>query len=334
MSLGTSAEGSHTHSILQSRTVPERFQLWAAEHSLVVLAILLVLMIVAAGVAIPGFFALRQVPVLLSTVAILGVFGAGQQMPILTGGIDLSNTAVATAAGFVSAILVSHQAEAIIAALGFGVLVGVINGLFIGYFQISALIVTLGMQGILTGGIDVYTASANEKTVPPAFLIHLGSLRYWGYLPAIAIVWAAVCVGVFFVLERTKFGKLVYAVGSNPEACRLAGVNTNLILLVVYAIAGLLAAAAGLLLAGFSSAVFATSASNYLLPTIAVVVIGGTSILGGSGSFVGTILGTLIVSVLDVLLTLINAVGTGEDIVFGAVIIGLAWIYGWTEFSA
>jgi ribose transport system permease protein len=293
-----------------------------------VLAVLLVLLFGFASVFIHGFFAEREIPVVLSTVTILGLFAIGQQLPLLTAGIDLSATALAVAAGFVAAGFSNRGgAIAIAAALAFGLLVGLANGAGVGFLRVHPLIMTLGMSGVLVGGVLVYTSTASQITsTPPNLLLHLGEAQIGGVVPTMIVVWVAVCVLVALLL-RTRLGDLIYAVGSNQEACRLAGIRVPLVQLAVYGIAGVIFALAGLLFAGYASAVIEGSADVYLLPSIATVVLGGTSIFGGFGRVSGTVLATLLVAILQTVLILVNAVGAGEDLLFGIVLLVVIWAF-------
>jgi ribose/xylose/arabinose/galactoside ABC-type transport system permease subunit len=146
-------------------------------------------------------------------------------------------------------------------------------------------------------------------------------------VPYNVLVWAAVAVVVIVGLRRTGLGRMLYAVGDNPVAARLAGVRTWQVLLAAYTLRGLFAALAGILIAGQTGAVDLRLAQEFLLPSVAAAVIGGTSIFGGTGSYSGTILGALILSVLNTMLTFLNAPQSMKQVVFGLIVLGLAWLY-------
>ena len=131
----------------------------------------------------------------------------------------------------------------------------------------------------------------------------------------------------FLGLRYSGFGRMIYAVGDNPVATRLAGVRNWQVLLAVYALCGLLSAMAGILLVGFNNAADTQIGAPFLLPSVAAVVIGGTSIFGGVGGYSGTILGAIILVVLDSLLTLLDASQAVKQILYGLIILGLAWLY-------
>lgn len=294
----------------------------------VVLVALLVLLFAGASVFVPGFFAKQELPVGLVTVTVLGLFAIGQQLPILTAGIDLSSTALAIGAGFVAAAFTTRGAALVIAAgLGFGLLVGLANGVGVGFLRVHPLIMTLGMSGVLEGAELVYTSRASETgSTPPNLLLRLGQARIGGEVPTMIVI-LVIVAAVIALLLRTRLGDLIYATGSNPEACRLAGIRVPLIQLTVYAVAGVIFAGAGLIFVGYASAITEGSADVYLLPSIAIVVLGGSSIFGGVGRVSGTLLATLLVALLQTMLLLVNAVGAGEDVLFGVVLLVVILVF-------
>jgi ribose transport system permease protein len=220
---------------------------------------------------------------------------------------------------------------AIAGAIGIGLLVGFINGIGVGPFAVSPLIMTLGMSGILSGLITIWAANSSAIPLVPDIVRQSGSGKWFSYLPISIVIWAVVAAGLIIVLRRTGFGRTVYAVGSNPIASQLAGVRTWQVLLAVYTLCGLFSAIAGMLLAGYLGAVDTEMATPYLLQTVAAVVIGGTSILGGSGGYAGSIVGVLILTILGSLLNLLNIAEALRQVLYGVVVLGLAWVYASTS---
>ena len=161
----------------------------------------------------------------------------------------------------------------------------------------------------------------------PDLVTKLGSERFFTYVPYGLLVWVPVSALIILGLRHSGFGRMIYAVGDNAVACRLAGVRTWQVLLAVYALCGMLSAVAGILLVGFNDAADLGIATPFLLPSVAAVVIGGTSIFGGVGGYAGTILGALILTVLDSLLTILNASQAVRQILYGLIILALAAIY-------
>lgn len=292
------------------------------------LAVALTLMIVMAGIFVRGFLRLEQVPVVLTGAAILGLFAAGQTLVILTGGIDLSAASVAAVAGFVSAAFVDEPVVAIAAPLVLGGVIGVLNGAGIALLRIHPLILTLGTGAILKGLLLLYTTNVVYHSDPPLLILGLTTTRLFGFLPAGAVVWGVASAGVLLLLSRTGFGRLLFAIGDNSRASRMAGVRVGTVQIVTYGLAGSLAAAGGLLLQGFTGSATLDISDQYLLPAIAAVVVGGTSILGGVGSYSGTILGTLLLAVLDVVLIVLDIPKAARQVLYGTVILALAWLYG------
>jgi ribose transport system permease protein len=146
-------------------------------------------------------------------------------------------------------------------------------------------------------------------------------------IPKSILLWGPVAALILLGLRYSGYGRMLYAVGDNPIACRLAGVRVWQVLLVTYVLCSLLAAIGGVLYVGVINAADLQLVSPYLLPSVAAVVIGGTSIFGGIGGYSGTILGAIILVVLDSLLTLLDASQAVKQILYGTIILGLAWLY-------
>jgi ribose transport system permease protein len=162
----------------------------------------------------------------------------------------------------------------------------------------------------------------------PNAIHQLGTGTVGAYVPiSLLVVWVPLSLLLVFGLPRTGLGRTIYAVGDNPVACRLAGIRVWQVLIAAYALCGLLSALAGFILVGYVNEPSQGLASDYLLVSVAAVVIGGTSIFGGVGSYSGTILGALILSVLDTLLTVLNATAALREILYGATILVLASVY-------
>lgn len=301
------------------------------ERPLLVLIVLLAALMTATNIVSPGFLLPGNLSTTLLNSGPLGMLAAGQTVVLLTGGIDLSVSATATiAAFFLAQEGGSSAALAIVGALGIGLLIGVINGIGIGPFGVSPLIMTLGMSGIITGLLTIWSANATGTPLVPDVVRQAGSAKWFSYLPVNVVIWAAVTSALMVLLRGSGFGRAIYAVGANPVASRLAGIRNWQVLIAVYALCGLLSGVAGILLAGYAGAVDTSLATSSLLPSVAAVVIGGTSILGGSGGYGGTIIGTLILTVLSSLLTLLNISEALRQVLYGAIVLALAWIYART----
>ncbi len=259
----------------------------------------------------------------------LAVFAASQTVCMLTGGIDLSIAMTANLAAYIAAVESGRgTVPALAMALGVGLAVGAVNGLAIGVFRVNPLIMTLGMASVLLGIITVGLRgflSGSTNVLP--FVRDMGSGRLVGPLPTNVIVWAAVALVLILGLRSTGLGRMIYAIGDNPIACRLAGVRVWQVLLAVYVLAGLLAAIGGLLFSGTTGSVGVDQTNNYLLPSVAAAVIGGTSIFGGSGGYGGTIIGALILTVLNRLLLRLDVSEAFKQMLYGVIVLALAWLY-------
>ncbi|HYU62599.1 MAG TPA: ABC transporter permease [Verrucomicrobiae bacterium] len=300
------------------------------QRSILVLIGLLVALAALIEIIRPGAVNASWVSNILEFAAPLGILAAGQTLVVITGGIDLSVANVATAAAYIMASQVPHGVvRAIVLGLLVGVVVGMINGIGVAVFRVQPLIMTLAMGLVVTGSLNVYGQSDRARGVPvvPEVIHTLGSGTVLGYVPVSLFLWGALAVLLIVGLRGTGFGRLLYALGDNPEATRLAGVRGWQVLLANYTACGLLSAVAGLVLAGTVNAADLGLATILLLPSVAAVVIGGTSIFGGSGSYSGTFVGALILTVLNSVLTLLDVPDAVKQVLYGAIIVLLAAVY-------
>ena len=259
----------------------------------------------------------------------LAMLAACQTLTMLTGGIDLSAGIVATISAFVMATQVPliGVPAAILLALVPALLIGLANGFGAGICRVHPLIMTLGTGLIGTGCLQVYQryviATGSEI---PDFLAWLGTGRTWGF-PNSLLLFVPFAILVLFSQRRTGFGRLLYALGSNERAARLSGVREWQVYLALYALSGLIAGIAGLLYVGLIKAPSLSLAFPLLLPSIAAAVIGGTSIFGGRGSYSGTIVGALILTILGTLLTLLQMPEGARRILFGLIILAVTAVH-------
>jgi ribose transport system permease protein len=259
--------------------------------------------------------------------AVLGLIAAGQTLVMLTGGVDLSVATTATAGAFMISSYGTHGAAVAIAvALAVGLGIGLVNGIGVAVFRVNPLIMTLGVSTITLGYLTIYSQQRFVSLVPE-FVSKLGSERFLTYIPYDLLVWAPIAALIILGLRYSGIGRMIYAIGDNPEACRLAGVRVWQVQLFVYAVCGLLSALAGVLLVGFNNAADLGIGAPFLLPSVAAVVIGGTSIFGGLGGYTGTILGALILTVLDSMLVILNASQATRQILYGLIVLALAALY-------
>lgn len=298
-------------------------------QTIVALILLLALFVLGVEIIRPGTVSPLWASNVLMFAAPLAIMGAGQTMVMLTGGIDLSVASVATGAAYLLATnATAGDAPAIAAGLALGVIVGVVNGIGVALLGVQPLVMTLG-TGLMTSGVMIVYSQNMMASSPhvPSIIQTIGSGKVLELVPVDLFLWIVVGAAVLFLLGRTGLGRLVYAVGDNREACHLAGVRVWRVLFADYLICAILASVAGLVLVGGTNAADLSLADSLLLPSVACVVIGGTSIFGGRGGYGGTIVGALILTVLTGLLTLLDVSEPVKQILFGAVILTLAAAY-------
>jgi ribose transport system permease protein len=300
-------------------------------RSRTIYALILLLAIFVLGVELvrPGTVTPLWASNVLMFAAPLAIMGAGQTMVMLTGGIDLSVASVATGAAYLLATNSSRgEAPAIGAAILLGVVVGFVNGIGVALLRVQPLVMTLG-AGLMTSGVMIVYSQQMMASTPhvPTMIQTLGAGKVFGLVPVDLFLWLIISAAALFGLDRTGFGRLVYAVGDNREACHLAGVRVWRVLFVDYFLCAILAAITGLVLVGGTNAADLSLADSFLLPSVACVVIGGTSIFGGRGGYGGTIVGALILTVLTGLLTLLDVSEPIKQILYGAIILSLAAAY-------
>ncbi len=259
----------------------------------------------------------------------LAMLAACQTLTMYTGGIDLSAAVVATIASFVMATQVptAGPTGAILIALLPAVAIGLLNGFGIGICRVHPLIMTLGSGLIGTGFLLVYQRSVIASgSVVPDSLQWLGTGRTWGF-PNALVLFLPFAALIIWAQSRSGFGRLLYALGANEKATRLSGVRSWQLILALYVLSALIAGIAGLLYVGLIKAPSLSLAEPLLLPSVAAAVIGGTSIFGGRGSYSGTIVGALILTVLNTLLTLLQMPEGARRIFFGLVILAVTAVY-------
>jgi ribose transport system permease protein len=261
----------------------------------------------------------------LRIAAFLGVVAIGEMVVILLGHIDLSIPwTLATSAMLGTAI---GGPWAIPVGLGVGLAVGLVNGLGVAFLRVPSMIFTLGVNAVLRGLMVMLTGgfAPQSSATPPMVWLANGT----PFVVANAVVvWGLLAVGLGFVLARTPLGRYIYAAGNREAATYLSGVNTRAVLVASFVMCSLCAALAGILVAGYTSKAFQSMGDAYLLPAIAAVVVGGTSILGGQGRPSGTVIGTILIVLLQSLLSVMQMPEGGRQVIYGLVIISMLLIYG------
>jgi ribose transport system permease protein len=263
----------------------------------------------------------------LNTLILLGSFlvvlALGQGTVILTGGLDLSLPWTIGLCGILLGGLARGSNEAALWAvplvLAIGILIGLVNGLAIVLFKLPPIVATLAMNGLLQGIALLYSNGTPDGFAPPA-LKWLMNARIGPFTPVVFAVIVFAALGIV-LLSRTVFGRHVYAVGNSPRVAHLSGVNVGRVTMSVYALSGLCSALVGVMLTGFGGQASLGMGDPYLLPSIAVVVIGGTLITGGRGKYVGMIGGVLLLTALQTLLAGTMIPPSIRDVIYGVVIL-------------
>lgn len=299
------------------------------DNPVIPLIALLIGLVVLLEVLQPGIFNPRWVGNTIRFAIPLAMLAACQTLTMLTGGIDLSAGIVATMSAFVMATLTPlvGAPAAILLALVPAILIGLVNGFGVGICRVHPLIMTLGSGLIGTGCLLVYQRFfiATGSEIPDLFE-WLGTGRTYN-IPNALVLFIPFAVLILWGQRRTGFGRLLYALGSNENAARLSGVRSWQVHLALYTLSGLIAGITGLLYLGVIRAPSLSLANSLMLPSVAAAVIGGTSIFGGRGSYSGTIVGALILTVLGTLLTLLQIPEGGRRILFGAIILAVTAVY-------
>jgi ribose transport system permease protein len=268
----------------------------------------------------------------LKVASFLGVIASGMMLVILLGQIDLSLPWVVTVGAMMSCALGGHGATVGALAVPFGILcgaaIGLVNGFGVAYLRIPSMIVTLATNAVAQGLMVVYTGGFSPQDSASPAMRYLATGFTIPRLPNAVLCWAAVGAATVVLLTRTTFGRAIYGIGNRERATYLSGVDTRRVVMAVFAISGGAAALGGVLLAGYASKAAQSMGDAYLLPAIASVVLGGTSILGGRGRYLGTVAGVLLITLLQSILSVMQIPEFGRQIVYGLVIACMLLLYG------
>lgn len=309
---------------LFSRVKPEnRPILIASAFILVILMVGTAYTLSTAGTApllSPGYV-LQQ----LQIGSFLGIVAAGMMMVILLGHIDLSVPWTLTAAAMMATAVGGEMA--VPTGIAVGLLVGLVNGLGVAYLRIPSMIFTLGVDSVMRGLMVAHTGGFAPQDRATPFMRFLAAEKIVG-IPMAIFVWALVSVIITVILNRTSFGRSIYATGIREAAAYLSGIRTRLVIIGAFMMSGVCAAIAGVLLAGYSAKAYQGMGTPYLLPAIAAVVLGGTRILGGQGRYVGTLVGVILIVLLNSVLSIMQMPEAGRQVIYGSVIVGMLLVYG------
>jgi ribose transport system permease protein len=279
----------------------------------------------------PSFLTTANLLNVANQIAVIAILAAGMTLVIITGGIDLSVGSLVALSAVLGTLLIRQFAGAesatpvgmvlccLIAILACG-LVGMLSGLVITAFEVPSFIVTLGVMMMASGAAFLVSAGESIYQLPDSF-VWLGRGADLAGIPNAVILMLLLYIVIYFILTRTAFGRYVYAVGGNAEAARLAGVRVALVVVLVFALNGLLAGLGGVVMASQLKSGSPTYGQMYELYVIAAVVVGGTSLSGGEGNVLGTLLGALLIAVIQNGMNLTGVESYTQRVVLGGIII-------------
>jgi len=293
----------------------------------------LLILIILSSIISPDFTRPTNIQNVVQRVSIMGIMAIGMTFVILSGGIDLSVGSVLAASACLTAGAIKYYhlpiAIAILIGLLGGAFFGFLNGIFITKGKMQPFVVTLALMTSVRGFAFLYT-NGQPITLEPSevpLLINLGLGKIGNFLPTQTLIFILVALISYILLRFTSFGRYVYGLGGNEEAVRLSGVNVERVKVLIYTLSGLLSGLGGIMMVGFQNGLAnANFGLGYELSAIACVVIGGTSLAGGTGGVGNTVIGTLIIGILDNILNL-KGVGTYmQEMIRGAIIIFAVYI--------
>lgn len=305
---------------------------------LIIGSILLVSLFILASILVEGFATANNVRSILLLAAFLGLASLGQTMVANVGGLDLSIPFVIGAANILLAYLFGTSIPAPLAILLIiimGGLIGLINGILSYKLQGQALILTLGVGFIVVGAAQIFTTLGSQYSGTvfsqvPAWFSNIASISgttFGTKFPPVILIWVAIACCLIYWINRTKAGRAIYAIGGNRTAASRLQISEFKVWVTTFTISGLTAALTGCLLLGFSGGGFVGVGDPYLFTTVAAVVVGGTSLLGGTGGYMATIIGVLVLQVLTSFLVGMGLNYAAQQTVFGLLILPMVALY-------
>lgn len=288
----------------------------------------LVAMIAIMGTVSPVFLTIENITNIMRQVSIIGTLAVGMTFVILTGGIDLSVGAVLALSGVLVATFADLGAGlALLAGCASGAAVGALSGITTHYFKMQSFIVTLSSMSIARG-LAFIISKGRPIYFTQTGLFQAIAYGYVGAMPVLAVIWLVITASGAGVLEGSKFGRYVKAIGGNEEAAYLTGINVGLIKILAFSLSGLLSGVGGFLMTAYFGAGMPIAGQGFELDAIASVVIGGTSLSGGKGSVQGTMIGVLIIGTLNNIFNLLNVSSYVQMVAKGLLIVGAVFLSG------
>ena len=285
----------------------------------------LIALVLFAGFSVymPGFARLSHIRTVFLESALIGIVALGQTLVVITGGIDLSVAWMMTIGAYMVSNLVNSSNANLVWGIPLMLVVtfglGAINGFCISCLRVPAIVMTLGMNIILQGALVALTQGSPGQSAPP-LLLTLGQKNLLG-IPYLVIIWIIMTVVVMLALFKMKYGRKLFAIGNNATVAKYSGIRVDNTIILSYAISGMTAGIAGALLAGKVGSCYLAMGDTYQFQSIAAVAIGGTSMLGGKGNYLGTVAGSLTITILLGILVALNLPFGVQTIAYGLIVL-------------
>lgn len=285
----------------------------------------LIALVLFAGFSVymPGFARLSHIRTVFLESALIGIVALGQTLVVITGGIDLSVAWMMTIGAYMVSNLVNSSNANLVWGIPLMLVVtfglGAINGFCISCLRVPAIVMTLGMNIILQGALVALTQGSPGQSAPP-LLLTLGQKNLLG-IPYLVIIWIIMTVVVMLALFKMKYGRKLFAIGNNATVAKYSGIRVDNTIILSYAISGMTAGIAGALLAGKVGSCYLAMGDTYQFQSIAAVAIGGTSMLGGKGNYLGTVAGSLTITILIGILVALNLPFGVQTMAYGLIVL-------------
>ena len=285
----------------------------------------LIALVLFAGFSVymPGFARLSHIRTVFLESALIGIVALGQTLVVITGGIDLSVAWMMTIGAYMVSNLVNSSNANLVWGIPLMLVVtfglGAINGFCISCLRVPAIVMTLGMNIILQGALVALTQGSPGQSAPP-LLLTLGQKNLLG-IPYLVIIWIIMTVVVMLALFKMKYGRKLFAIGNNATVAKYSGIRVDNTIILSYAISGMTAGIAGALLAGKVGSCYLAMGDTYQFQSIAAVAIGGTSMLGGKGNYLGTVAGSLTITILLGILVALNLPVGVQTMAYGLIVL-------------
>ena len=285
----------------------------------------LIALVLFAGFSVymPGFARLSHIRTVFLESALIGIVALGQTLVVITGGIDLSVAWMMTIGAYMVSNLVNSSNANLVWGIPLMLVVtfglGAINGFCISCLRVPAIVMTLGMNIILQGALVALTQGSPGQSAPP-LLLTLGQKNLLG-IPYLVIIWIIMTVVVMLALFKMKYGRKLFAIGNNATVAKYSGIRVDNTIILSYAISGMAAGIAGALLAGKVGSCYLAMGDTYQFQSIAAVAIGGTSMLGGKGNYLGTVAGSLTITILLGILVALNLPFGVQTMAYGLIVL-------------